>query len=75
MQAQIYIFLSLHHFAVDYKVTLDLHRFFELLQRHFYMETTISKMETPMSYEMRIILLLLKDFSTMHTITSIGKNL
>lgn len=36
------------------------------------METIISKMET---IEMRIALLLLKDFSTLHTITSIGKEL
>ena len=40
-----------------------------------YMETIISKMETIMSHQMRIVLLLLKDFSTMHTITSIGKEL
>ena len=39
------------------------------------METIISKMETTMPYQMRIALLLLKDFSTMHTITSIGKEL
>ncbi|MBI2559235.1 HTH domain-containing protein [Candidatus Woesearchaeota archaeon] len=39
------------------------------------METIISKMETITPYQMRIILLLLKDFSTMHTITSIGKEL
>ena len=32
-------------------------------------------METTMPYQMRIALLLLKDFSTMHTITSIGKEL
>lgn len=32
-------------------------------------------METTMPYQMRIALLLLKDFSTMHTITSIGKRL
>lgn len=39
------------------------------------METIISKMETIMPYQMKIALLLLKDFSTMHTITSIGKEL
>ena len=32
-------------------------------------------METTISYPMRIALLLLKDFSTIHTITSIGKEL
>ena len=32
-------------------------------------------METTVSYQMRIVLLLLKDFSTVHTITSIGKEL
>ena len=39
------------------------------------METIISKMETTMTQQMRIALLLLKDFSTMHTITSIGREL
>ena len=39
------------------------------------METIISKMETITPYQMRIVLLLLKDFSTMHTITSIGREL
>ncbi len=39
------------------------------------METIISNMETITPYQMRIALLLLKDFSTMHTITSIGKEL
>lgn len=39
------------------------------------METTISNMETITPYQMRIALLLLKDFSTIHTITSIGKEL
>ena len=39
------------------------------------METIISNMETIMPYQMRTALLLLKDFSTMHTITSIGKEL
>ena len=37
------------------------------------METIISNMETITPYQMRTALLLLKDFSTMHTITSIGK--
>ena len=39
------------------------------------METIISNMEITTPYQMRIALLLLKDFSTMHTITSIGKEL
>lgn len=39
------------------------------------METIISNMETITPYQMRIALLLLKDFSNMHTITSIGKEL
>jgi len=39
------------------------------------METIISNMETITPYQTRIALLLLKDFSTMHTITSIGKEL
>ena len=39
------------------------------------MEIIISKMETIIPYPMRIALLLLKDFSTMHTISSIGKEL
>jgi len=39
------------------------------------METIISNMETITPYQMRIALLLLKDFSAMHTITSIGKEL
>lgn len=39
------------------------------------METIISKMETIMPHQMSIALLLLKDFSSMHTITSIGKEL
>ena len=39
------------------------------------METVISKMETVAPYPMRVVLLLLKDFSAMHTITSIGKEL
>ena len=39
------------------------------------METIISNMETITPYQMRIALLLLKDFSTMHTITLIGKEL
>ena len=39
------------------------------------METIVSNMETTMPCQMRIALLLLKDFSTMHTITSIGKEL
>ena len=39
------------------------------------METIISKMETVVPYPMRVVLLLLKDFSAMHTITSIGKEL
>jgi len=39
------------------------------------METVISNMETITPYQMRIALLLLKDFSTMHTITLIGKEL
>ena len=39
------------------------------------MEIVISNMETITPYQMRIALLLLKDFSTMHTITSIGKGL
>ena len=40
-----------------------------------YMETIMSKMETIMPYQMKIVLLLLKDFSAMNTITSIGKEL
>src|SRR3989338_5564816 len=45
------------------------------------MESIISKMEIPVRYHtvipyhIRVILLLLKDFSTMHTITSLGKEL
>ena len=39
------------------------------------METIISNMETITPYQMRTALLLLKDFSTMHTITSIGREL
>jgi len=39
------------------------------------MEIIISKMETVISYPMRVVLILLKDFSTMHTITSIGREL
>ncbi len=39
------------------------------------METIISNMETITPYQMKIALLLLKDFSNLHTITSIGKEL
>ncbi len=45
------------------------------------METIVSKMETDMPYNtvipyhIRVVLLLLKDFSSMHTITSLGKEL
>ncbi|MEK6921786.1 MAG: hypothetical protein AABX82_07905 [Nanoarchaeota archaeon] len=39
------------------------------------METIVSNMETDIPPQMAVVLLLLKDFSTVHTITSIGKEL